>query len=247
MRRLLPLVAILAVGCASAPGSAPSAAPASAPGGAAASQPAAATNAPSVAPASGEASTVPSTVPAAAALPAECAEGFTAYLKAIEPIVSKFDAASAKLGDVETLDEAVRSKSMELLTANNSRAPYSCPDVGLEWAYFDASSPWDAVLATANTAAPGTVAYLTARKGMSSIDVAKVADYGVSGCDAAVAKIQADVKSQSKKLDGARDMPLDDGLALLGLYKAYLHDVQNGVCPRDQLGNDEFDFFRGVG
>ena len=43
------------------------------------------------------------------------------------------------------------------------------------------------------------------------------------------------------------EMGLDDGLALLGLYRAYLHDVQNEVCPRDELGNDEFDFFGSMG
>lgn len=244
MRRLLPLVAILVVGCSATPGVAPSAGSSSTParsGAAATTQPAGASSAPSGG--AGE----PSAAAGAAALPAECAAGFTAYLKAIEPLVSKFDPATAKLGDIETFDESVRSKSMELLTANNSRAPYSCPDVGLEWAYFDASSPWDAVLATATAAAPGTVAYLTARRGMSSIDVAKVADYGVSGCDEAVAKIKAQVKAQGKKFDGAKEMALEDGLALLGLYKAYLHDVQNEVCPRDQLGNDEFDFFLGMG
>ena len=80
------------------------------------------------------------------------------------------------------------------------------------------------------------------------MDVATVADYGVSGCDAAVAAIKKGVKTQSSAgKDGAEKMGLDEGLKLLGLYKAYLHDVQNEVCPRDQLGNDEFGFFGGVG
>ena len=42
-------------------------------------------------------------------------------------------------------------------------------------------------------------------------------------------------------------MTLEDGLALLGLYRAYMRDVQNEVCPRDALGNDEFDFFGRMG
>ena len=237
MRRLLPLVAILIVGCTSSPGVTPAG------GGAGASSGPASTN--TAAPGD---SVAPSDTPAASsagALPADCADGFTAYLTAIEPIVSSFDPSTAKLGDVETVDSAVQEKSMELLIANDSTAPYSCPDVGLEWSYFDASTPWDAVLATAADAAPGTVAYLTTQRDMANLDVAKVADYGVSGCDEAVAKIKADVAAQT--VDGARDMALADGLALLGLYKAYLRDVQTEACPRDALGNDEFDFFLGVG
>jgi len=34
---------------------------------------------------------------------------------------------------------------------------------------------------------------------------------------------------------------------LLLASMAYLADVRNGVCPADVLGNDEFDFFVGVG
>ena len=37
-------------------------------------------------------------------------------------------------------------------------------------------------------------------------------------------------------------MALEDGLDLVGRYNAYMHEVQDEVCPRDQLGNDEFDF-----
>lgn len=45
----------------------------------------------------------------------------------------------------------------------------------------------------------------------------------------------------------AAAMGLEDGLALLGLYKAYLADVRNEICPRDELGNDEFGFFGSLG
>jgi hypothetical protein len=72
-----------------------------------------------------------------------------------------------------------------------------------------------------------------------------VTDYGVEGCDAAVAKIKDGVAAGGA--DGAEDMALQEGLALLGLYKAYLADVRNEICPRDQLGNDEFDFFGAMG
>ena len=85
----------------------------------------------------------------AVALPADCAEGLGKYLVAIEPLVSKFDPAKDTLGDLYKADDKAGDKAYELLQANDSRAPYSCSEVGLEWAYFDASTPWDAVLAVA--------------------------------------------------------------------------------------------------
>lgn len=42
-------------------------------------------------------------------------------------------------------------------------------------------------------------------------------------------------------------MPFDAGVALLGLYKAYIGQVQIEACPRDALGNDEFGFFGAAG
>jgi hypothetical protein len=176
-----------------------------------------------------------------------CQSGFSKYLSQIEPIVKDFDPATATLGDLSTVKQAVQEKSVELLMANNATAPYSCSDEGLEWAYFDSSSPWDGVLAVAADKAPGTVAYLTAIRDMAAIDVAKVADYGVEGCDAAVAKIKEQVKAAAKGDAHAEAMTLKDGLSLLGLYRAYLADVRNGVCPADVLGNDEFDFFGALG
>jgi hypothetical protein len=158
--------------------------------------------------------------------------------------VSAFDPATATLRDLETADEAVREKSLELLRANDSRAPYSCSEVGLEWAYFDSRTPWDAVLAVAGAAAPGTVAYLTAVRDLAAIDVAKLTDYGVDGCDAAVADIKERVAAErAGGADHVREMPIQEGLALLGLYKSYLAEVRAEVCPRDELGNDEFGFF----
>lgn len=147
-----------------------------------------------------------------------------------------------------TADQAVGEKSVELLMANNATAPYGCSEAGLGWAYFDSNTPWEAVLAVAADAAPGTVAYLTAVRDMSAIDVAKVSDYGVEGCDAAVAKIKERVAAESSGgAAGAEEMGLKDGLALLGLYRAYMRDVQTDACPRDALGNDEFDFFGDLG
>jgi hypothetical protein len=244
MRRLLLSVLVIVLvlmGCSGSPGTA------------ATDGPAAVSSAPSASPgssAAGETVAPPSAAPSAAAgtdaaLPAACAEGLAKYLTAIEPIVSSFDPATATLGDLSTADQAVQEKSYELLVANDSTAPYSCSEVGLEWAYFDANTPWDAVLAVAGTAAPGTVGYLTATRDMAMIDVAKVTDYGVEGCDAAVAKIRAGVAAGGA--DGAEKMALQEGLALLGLYKAYLADVRNEICPRDELGNDEFDFFGAMG
>jgi hypothetical protein len=132
--------------------------------------------------------------------------------------------------------------------ANEATATYSCSEVGLEFAYFDSKTPWDAVLVVAGDAAPGTVAYLTATREISAIDVNPVSAYGVEGCDAAVAKIKKDVKAHSNKgKSEVVDMSFKDGVALLGLYRAYMHDVQNEVCPRDALGNDEFGFFGAAG
>jgi hypothetical protein len=204
---------------------------------------------------SGAASAEPSSAPAgspapsaAGGLPADCAEGFAAYLVAIEPIVSGFDPATATLGDLDTMDQAVQEKDYELLDANDSRATYDCSAIGLEWAYFDASSPWETVLPFAEDEAPGTVAYLTALRDWKALDEATLDDYDIPHCDAAVNSIQERVAGQTTTgVFGVEEMPLADGLQLLGLYKAYLEEVRNEVCPRDQLGNDEFDFFGVMG
>lgn len=42
-------------------------------------------------------------------------------------------------------------------------------------------------------------------------------------------------------------MPFDDGVELLGLYKAYMGQVQTEPCPRDALGNDECGFIGSAG
>ena len=171
MRRFLVLVALAFVlaGCSGGPGAAPSGQPSTG----------SATPAPSVeggtsAAPSAEATTAPSEAPssAAGALPADCAAGFAEYLVAIEPIVASFDPASATLGDLSTADQAVGDKSYELLQANDSTAPYSCPEAGLQWSYFDSNTAWDAALAVAAEAAPGTVAYLTALRTWTGLDVA---------------------------------------------------------------------------
>jgi hypothetical protein len=180
-------------------------------------------------------------------LPVKCAEGLAAYLKAIEPIV-KFDPATGALGDLSSADHATSEKAFELLNANGGRAPYSCSEVGLEWAYFDSNSPWDAILAVAADAAPGTVAYLTGLRATKALDVAKLSDYGIAGCDEAVKTIKkrvADQTASGKK--GVEKMPFNDGVKLLGLYKAYIGQVQTGACPRDALGNTEFGFFGSAG
>lgn len=249
MRRLFSalVIVLVLVACSGSPGTAPTVGPAggssapSAPSGSSAPGDSAGPSSPASAAPSGATGN-------GASLPAACAEGFAKYLTQIEPIVSAFDPATATLGDLSAADQAVGEKSYELLTANNSTAPYSCSEVGLEWAYFDSNTPWDAVLAVAGASAPGTVAYLTAVRDLAAIDVAKVADYGVDGCDEAVASIKERVAAElSGGAEGAEEMALQEGLALLGLYKAYLADVRNEVCPRDELGNDEFGFFGSMG
>ena len=249
MRRFLPLLVILFVGCSGGPGSGSTGAstaasnPPSGPAGSAVSPAPAGSGAASPV-ASPEASAGSNAGP----LPPDCAKGLADYLVAIEPLVSKFDPAKATLGDLFTAKEAVQTKSVELLMANDATAPYSCSEVGLEWAYFDARSPWDAVLVVAGDAAPGTVGYLTAQREMSAMDVNPVSAYGVEGCDAAVASIKKGVKAHSNKgKSEVVDMGFKDAVALLGLYRAYMHDVQNEVCPRDVLGNDEFGFFGAAG
>lgn len=184
----------------------------------------------------------------AAVLPADCAEGLGDYLKAIQPAVSGFDPASSTLGALLDADMATKEIAIDLLQANDSRAPYSCSEVGLEWAYFDSGSPWEAVLAVAATSAPGTVNYLTGLRALASHDVEPMITYGVSDCDTAVKTIK-DAVADHVSADTERivDMPYQEGIALLGLYEAYMHEVQNEVCPRDELGNDEWDFMRGAG
>ncbi len=159
MRRFLVILAILAmvlVGCSGAAGSA---APTDGPTTGSSAPSEAASQAPGGSPSSStDASAAASEPPAASeatGIPAACAEGFAEYLVAIEPLVSGFDPATGTLADLFSAKEAARSKSMELLTANDSRAPYSCSEVGLEWAYFDSDTPWDAVLAIAADDGPG--------------------------------------------------------------------------------------------
>jgi len=78
--------------------------------------------------------------------------------------------------------------------------------------------------------------------------VAEVSDYGVEGCEAAVAGIKEQVATQTAGGTAEVDeMGLEDGLALLGLYRAYMGEVQDGACPADALGNDEFDLFGAMG
>ena len=249
MRRLFSVVVIVLVlvACTVSPGAAPTEGPAAG---------SSAPSAPPASSASGETAVPPSpasAAPSAAAgntsvLPGACEAGFAKYLTEIESIVSAFDPATATLGNLSTAEQAVQEKSYELLSANNSTAPYSCSEVGLEFAYFDSNTPWDAVMAVASNAAPGTVAYLTAVRDMAAIDVAKVTDYGVEGCDAAVASIKKRIAAElSGGAEGGEEMALKEGLALLGLYKAYMADVRNEICPRDELGNDEFGFFGSLG
>lgn len=252
MRTLLSIVALgfVLVGCSGAPGTGASDDPGagSSPTSVPAASTAASVPAGSVAPSAVTSAAASEETAEGGALPAACAEAFSTYLTEIEPIVAGFDPARATFSDLSTTEQAVRDKSMELLRANDSTAPYSCPEVGLEWAYFSSNTPWDAVLVVAGDAAPGTVAYLTSVRDLAAIDVAKVGDFGVEGCDAAVAGIKEQVASAAAGgADGVLGMTLQDGLALLGLYKAYLADVRNEICPRDELGNDEFDFFLGVG
>ena len=175
-------------------------------------------------------------------LPAACAKGLGEYLVAIEPVVSTFNPAKDTLGDLYSADERAGEKAYDLLSANNGQAPYSCSEVGLEWAYFDPRTPWEAVLAVAGDTAPGTVEYLKALRTSKALDEAKLADYGIDGCDAAVSSIKKTVKGAPKDVAAVDEMDFAEGIDLVGRYNAYMHEVQDEVCPRDQLGNKEFEF-----
>jgi hypothetical protein len=241
MGRFLPLLMmVLLIGCSQAPGGATTGA---APGSAA---PGLSGGPTAEAPSSNE--SAPPSASTTVVLPVKCAEGLAAYLVAIEPIVASFDPATGTLGDLSTVDRATNEKSYELLDANGGRAPYSCSEVGLEWAYFDPRTPWDAVLAVAAQSAPGTVAYLNGLRATTALDEAELSDYAITGCDDAVAAIKQRVAAQmSAGTDDVEAMPYDDGLELLGLYKAYIRQVQLEACPRDALGNDEFGFIGTAG
>jgi hypothetical protein len=231
MRKLLPLALVLLSGCGGAaattlPGQPTN--PAQTTGTGATVEP----------PATGQA-----TGAAGVVIPASCAAGFIEYLKAIEPVVAGFDPATDTLGDFFAADDAAGDKGYELLTANDSRATYSCSEVGLEFNYFDSRSPWAAIHEIASANAPGTVGYLQVNERVSAIDIAEMSDYGVATCDDAVARIKKGVADATNSgMATVDDMSVDPGIALLGLYNAYLAQVREELCPRDALGNDEFGF-----
>lgn len=233
MRRLWPLAFVLLSGC----GAATPTNPAQATTGALPTTGGQATGTtPTAAP--GQSTTAPGV-----AIPAACLAGFTAYLKLIEPVVADFDDATSVFGDFYGVDEAANEKGIQAMTANGGRATYSCSEVGLEFNYFDAKSPWPAILELAAAQAPGTLSYLQVKQKVAAIDNAVMADYGVASCVDAVARIAkgvADASAAGEQQVG--DMSVDAGLALFGLYGAYLSDVQDGKCPPDVLGNAEFDF-----
>lgn len=69
-----------------------------------------------------------------------------------------------------------------------------------------------------------------------------------AGCDSAVDAIKEQIAAEiSAGTAVVEAMPFDDGVQLLGIYKAYLREVQTEACPRDALGNDEFDFIGTAG
>lgn len=246
MHRFLPLLAmVLLIGCSQTPGAATgSVTPASSPPASSGEPTAEAPSSSASAPASASAQASAATI----VLPVACAEGLAAYLVAIEPIVSSFDPATGTLGDLSSADQATSEKAFELLDANGGNATYSCSEVGLEWAYFDARTPWDAVLAVAADAAPGTVPYLTGLRATTALDEAQLSDYGIAGCDDAVAAIKEQIAAEiAAGTANVEAMPFEEGVQLLGLYKAYIREVQIEACPRDALGNDEFGFIGTAG
>jgi hypothetical protein len=175
-------------------------------------------------------------------IPADCAAGFIEYLKAIGPVVAGFDPAEGTMAELSELDQAVSLAGFELMDANGGSATYSCSDVGLEFNYFDASSPWAAIHEIVSTAAPGAGGYLQATEQIAMLDDDVLADHGMASCEDAAAKIKADVADAmaagAATMDG---MTVEDAAPLLGLYNAYNTEVREGRCT-NSLGNDEFGF-----
>jgi hypothetical protein len=63
-----------------------------------------------------------------------------------------------------------------------------------------------------------------------------------------VARIRQLVAEQTAAgVETVGSMSLDAGLEAMGMYNAYLFEVQNENCPRDELGNDEFNFMYASG
>ena len=234
MKRLLPLAILLLAACGDSGN-------ATAVDQAATSPPTPAGDSPTTA--TGTSTTPAAATQAAGGIPAACQEGFGSYLTTIEPLVEAYDPATASLAEFADFENAVQEKSFELLSANNSTAPYSCSQINLEWAYFDANSPWDAILPFAGERAPGTVAYLETLRDVAATDEAQLDAYVAGGCDAAVAAIQQAVSSETAAgSQSVGDLPVAEAVELLGLYSAYMSQVQQEACPRDALGNAEFGF-----
>ncbi len=242
MKRLLLLVSVLLAACGGTTVS--TSLPVLTPepgqtGGAATGAPGVATGGPPAASAGAPSAATGVTIPAA------CAAGFTDYLKKIEPAVAAFDPGTDTFADLQAFEEAERLVSLDLMSSGG--ATYSCSEVGLEFAYFDARSPWPAIYEIANAQAPGTVAYLQATEALAALDTATFETYGAMNCEDASKQVKDGVaKFTGAGTASARDVPFEVGIALLGLYKAYLHSVADGTCP-DVLGNDEFGFFGAVG
>jgi hypothetical protein len=232
MKRLFPLVVALLAGCGGA--TTPPALPAE-------------STAPSQTAAAGDpaTTTAPGATRAASdvVIPADCAAGFTDYLKQIEPVVAGFDPATAAFGEFYAADDAAGEVGIQLMIANDSRATYSCSEVGLAFAYFDTRSPWAAIHEIAGAQAPGTVAYLQVKEDVVAIDIAEMSDFEVSTCDEAVARITDAVAERAAAgMASIDDLSVDEGVRLLGLYNAYLAEVRAGNCPSDALANDAFGF-----
>lgn len=240
MRRLLPLVILVVAACTqggaatSAPGQTTSGGQPSVPG-ATGGGPVPGTNPPA-------ATTAPAgTQSTGVVIPEPCATGFIAYLKSIEPVVSTYDPTTATFGEFFGFEDAARDKGLEAMLETGG-ATYSCSEVGLEFNYFDMRTPWPSVHQLAAANAPGTVAFLQTLEKVSAIDGAKLEDYAMATCEDAAAKIKADVAAGSSGgLESVDDLGVDGGLALLGLYKAYVANVREGTCT-STLGNDEFGF-----
>ena len=240
MRRLLLLVSLLLAACGGTTVSTTLPVLTPAPGQTAGpATPGAVTDAPPAA------TTAPASPSTGAAIPASCATGFTDYLRKMEPAVAAFDPAADSFADLQGFEEAARMVGLDILTT--SGATYSCSEVGLEFAYFDSRSPWPAIFEIANASAPGTVPYLEVVEELSANDNGTIADYGAATCEDASSRIKAGVSGlKASGAASAREVAVEAGLELLGLYKSYLHAVAGGTCP-DVLSNDEFNFFGAIG
>ena len=137
-------------------------------------------------------------------------------------------------------------EGVELLVANDGTPRTAVPrSAGVRVLRF--ALAWAAIHQVAAANAPGTQPYLQVNERVAALDNTQLSDFGAATCEDASGRIKEAVSGLvGAGTASAEDMPVEAGIDLLGLYRAYLNSVADGTCP-DVLGNDEFDFFGSIG